>query len=459
MRRIIRDLFADPVTMEEIEEADRFLQTFHAGGTPYRWDRDMWVRIVEEFDGVIPIKIEAFREGSVVFPYEPVIQVTAQTGFGELAAWFESKLLHVWGASERVTVLRWWWEYLREGCRKAHPSWTDEQVDFATSIMTHDFGDRAALCSMESEILGEAHTLVVPGTDTVAGAYQNWKRSEETPYACSIHALAHRTVMSFGRERTCHAELLSVNDQTHITAHVSDTYDFHETVQQLCAVAADWTVEKAHDVIVLRPDSGNALECVMFIMQTAERYGLFQTDPDTGLKVATRVRWIQGDSVDWPTMISIMDACLAAGYSPFGWGAFGVGGGLRNTIARDHTGLSMKLAAVGNDSRPTVKRSLTPAKSSIPGIVSVMDNMDDENRSTVFSGRYSSEQGNLLELWYNGMIPGIDLHRVFLAPCLEDNRDVRARIHNDFLSRAQPTEVLSAEIRAERDRLFAEGGW
>jgi len=171
LTRILRDFFATPVTMDEIEEADKFLKTFHAGGTPYRWDRAMWERIVNENNGIIPIEIEAFEEGTAAFPYEPVIQITTATDFGGLAVWFESKLLQVWSSIERTTTLKWWFEYLKERCRKVHPSWSEAQVEFACSIMCHDFGDRAGSCAQESEVLGLAHLLVLPGTDTVAGAY------------------------------------------------------------------------------------------------------------------------------------------------------------------------------------------------------------------------------------------------------------------------------------------------
>jgi nicotinic acid phosphoribosyltransferase len=450
--RILRDILATPVTLAELEETDKFLATFHAGGTPYTWNKEVWHRIVTERHGIIPLKIEAFQEGTVAFPYEPVIQVTTAEGFGVLGPWIESKILQVWSSIERVTTLKWWHEYLKERCTKVHPSWSPEQVEFATSIMMHDFGDRAGSCAQESEVLGLAHVLVSPGTDTVAGAYQYWKNSGEKSWPCSIHALAHHTVMGFEHEGECHRTLYELGRKTGITAHVSDTYNFEDTVDRLINKVTndpDWS--KDSNLIVLRPDSGDPVQCIQHICRTCDKYGQFTMSD--GLKVAKRIRWIQGDSMDWETIIKILNACLDMGYSPFGIGAFGIGGHLRNSISRDHTGLSMKLASVGIHNRATVKRSGTSAKSSIPGRVQVYDNKRND-QATVFSTNEAWDTGFLVT-YYDG-IHESSLQRAFSWPVLLTPAEIRDNIRHDFFNRVQPTQVLSAPLLQLREQLFKE---
>jgi len=452
LRRILRDLLTTPITMEEIEETDRFLATAHAGGTEYRFDRDLWVRVVKERNGIVPVRIEAFLEGVTSFAYEPVVQITSEDGFGELAGYFESKLLQLWSSSERVTALKWAFEYLRRGAKEAHPSWTDDQIDFAVSIMMHDFGDRAGTCAQESEVLGQAHLLVMPGTDTFAAGYLDWKENGEAPFACSIHALAHRTVMGFMRENDCHTALYRLGKTTGITAHVSDTYDFFRQVDWFGQMLSTKWKEDTN-LVVARPDSGDMIKCVLHVLNICQTYGLFTVDPDTGLKMATRLRWIQGDSVCWDTMIEVVNAVLAAGWSPFASGAFGIGGWLRNSISRDHAGTSMKMCAVGNRHRPTVKRSETSAKSSIPGVVKVIDNLRDPDLSTVYNVNEQSHRENLLKVWFDGI--GVsDLARAFYAPALETSSIVRERIGSDFYRRAEPHAVLSDSLRGLRMQLF-----
>ncbi len=459
LSRILRDLLTTPVTEQELDETERFLKTFHAGGTKYRWDRAMWERIVHEHNGIIPLKIEAFEDGSVAFPYEPVIQATSAVGFGGLTVWFESKLLHVWSSIERTTTLKWWFEYLKERCRKTHPSWTEAQVEFACSIFCHDFGDRASSCAQESEVLGLAHTLVLPGTDTVAGAYQYWKNSGEQSWPCSIHALAHHSVTGFKNEAACHAALYELGKETGITAHVSDTYDFKKTVDVLVQFITMNGQKDDKNLMVLRPDSGDPAECVFHILKTCEKYGVF-TESD-GLKIATRIRWIQGDSMDWDQMISIIDMCLENGWSPFGSGAFGVGGHLRNSISRDHTGISMKLAEVGVAGRPTVKKSETPAKSSIPGEVVVAHNYSYD-RATVYSvtggNDLPPDAASLLVPYYDGR-RATTLEEAFKPGVLTTPAEARSRIASSFFARRRPSEVLSTYIINLRNYLLLRDNW
>lgn len=441
LRNIIRRLLTFEVTQEEIDLAERFLSTFHAGGVPFKWDKDLWQEVMVQYGGIIPIKIEAPIAGSIVFPGEPMMQITSAPGFGELANYFESTLLKVWATSERVTVLRWWKHYLQALCRGRHPDWTEDQINFATSIMCHDFGDRAGSCVEESETLGQAHLMVFPGTDTVSGAFMDWADTWTSP-ACSIHALAHRTVMGFETELQAHEALYELGKEQTISAHVSDTYDFFRTVEELCRLLAEDRQWK-HDtnVLVLRPDSGDAVECVLHILRTAEKYGVSQ-----------RVRWIQGDSMNWETMDEVIKACLREGYSPFETGAFGVGGHLRNSIARDHTGLSMKLAAVGEELRPVCKRSHTPAKSSTPGVVKLLRKA---NHTVVLANTDHTEE-NRLVTWYDGITAKGNLEEAIKDPCLWTNDDIRRIIDGDFLRRPVPAEVLSPEVVELKEKVLAE---
>lgn len=441
LRRIIRELLTDYVTQDEIDTAELFLKTFHAGGVPFHWDKELWQRVVAEHRGVIPIKIEALPAGQVAFPGEPVMQITSAPGFGELANYFESTLLKVWATSERVTMLRWWKHWLEAACKNLHPHWPDEQVDATTAIMCHDFGDRAGSCVQESEVLGQAHCMVFPGTDTVLGAFADWADTWSSP-ASSIHALAHRTVMGYESELEAHEALYHLGQSQGITAHVSDTYDFFRTVERLCEkLAADPQWQNDTNVLVLRPDSGDPVECVLHILKTARRFGVEQ-----------RVRWIQGDSMNWTIMQRVIAACVREGFSPFATGAFGVGGHLRNSIARDHTGLSMKLAAVGPHLRPVCKRSHTAAKASIPGVVKVLAT---DNHTVVLANTEHTE-ANRLVTWYDGITAGGEIEQAIKEPCLASNDEVRQEIREGFLVRNVPAEVLSPEVQALRDQVLQE---
>lgn len=435
-----------PVTKDEIEETENFCANFHAGNTRFRWNKGMWSSIVEKHGGIIPIQIEAFEEGSVFFPYEPVIQITGKEGFGELAAHFESKILQIWATIERTTMLKWWHEYLIQRSMKEDHLTYDEAYA-ATKFMFHDFGDRAGSCGEESEVLGMAHLLVGPGTDTTSAAYLDWVASgKKIPFGQSIHALAHRTVMGYPTEMEAHGALMGMH--MGVSAHVVDTWDFKKSVTDLIKYVAN--NKHGNHVVVLRPDSGDPTECIKYILRECEIAGIFAIDKYSGNKIATRVRWIQGDSMTWDKMIEIMDAVSSMGWSNAKSGAFGIGGFLRNSISRDHTGLSMKLAEYGERGFKTAKKSENSAKSSIPGVVRVINNRHFDT-PTVFPAddRYvgaAHAPENMLKVVYS---PKGANEKV--------NRDViRERIFNNFYDRYCPKTVLSREIINSRNAIFEE---
>jgi nicotinic acid phosphoribosyltransferase len=96
LQDIIEKILYKPVTHEEIDNALEFLKDFRVGVNgleEYGCPEHLWRRIVDEFAGYPPIKISAMPEGSVIYPNEPVIRIESLVdGFGQLAAWFESKI-------------------------------------------------------------------------------------------------------------------------------------------------------------------------------------------------------------------------------------------------------------------------------------------------------------------------------------------------------------------------------
>jgi len=207
----LEKLFYEPVTHKEIDETKRFLANFKvtmAGLAEYEFPEEIWRRVVEEYNGRPPIKIKAMPEGSVVYPNEPVVQITCDVdGMGILAAWFESKLLQVWAASERVTQNEHWLKKLKGMVREVDPTLDDETVTFLASLMLTDFGDRAGITLEESEELGMVHLYTFGGTDTCSGAYQAWKNAGETPVASSVNALAHRNIQGYTFEGDCYEDV------------------------------------------------------------------------------------------------------------------------------------------------------------------------------------------------------------------------------------------------------------
>jgi nicotinamide phosphoribosyltransferase len=418
LQRILDYLFYEPVTHEEIDATKAFVQHLKVtsnGLEEYTFPEEMWRRVVDEFNGRPPIQIRAVKEGSVVYPNEPVIEITSQVdGMGVLAAWFESKLLQVWAPTEYGTQLQHWLAYWRELIEHVYgDTIPKETVDFLASLMLHNFGDRAAICPQESEWLGETALYSFPGTDTLAGAYQAWENSGRKPgVAVTVKALAHRNVQSFETQGGCFRALYDSMKPGDIASFVADCYDYWTacegdgtgTDDSLLALALESKRTGNGKVVVARPDSGIAVEQVLWVCRLALKHGLYTEEVINGRtwRLGTTLKFIEGDGMTWEEMKAINKALLEQGFLPWAWGLYGVGGGLRNKIARDNTSAKYALDAVGNEQRPVVKFSETLGKTTLPGPFKLLRSKDalDAKKTIAFA---DEEGEDALIEYFNGL--------------------------------------------------------
>lgn len=410
LQRILDKLFYEPITHAEIDEAKEFLKKAKVTTTGFRkfhLPEAMWRGVVDEFNGRPPIEIFAMPEGSVVYPNEPVIQITSQVnGMGILAAWFESKLLHVWAASERVTQNQHWFAYLLDTFKRINPQLTNAEAEFFASIMLHDFGDRAGIVAEESEELGMAHLYTFGGTDTFAGAYQAYKNCEgkdTTGLFCSVNALAHRNVQSYEFEGDCYNAIYEASENGELVSMVADCYDYkHATEYYLLPLAQRSIHENNGKIVVARPDSGDALEQVLWTCELAVMHGLYTTKVIAGKewKFATSLHFIEGDGLTFGAMKKIIDALIDKGFMPYSWGLFGVGGGLRNGLKRDNLSAKYALCAVGTEDIGVVKYGM-PGKTTLPGPFKVLRTVEALINKVTIVGIHEEGTNAMVE-YFNG---------------------------------------------------------
>jgi nicotinamide phosphoribosyltransferase len=410
LSRILDKLFYEPVTHAEIDETKEFLKNAKVSTTGFRkfyFPEEIWRRVVDEFNGRPPIEILAMPEGSVVYPNEPVVQITSQVkGMGILAAWFESKLLHVWAASERITQNQHWFAYLVSTFKKINPELSENEAAFFASIMLHDFGDRAGIVAEESEELGQVHLYTFGGTDTFAGAYQAYKNcygKDTTGIFSSVNALAHRNVQSYEFEGDCYTAIYEASENGELISMVGDCYDYEYAVENyMVPLAKRSMVENNGKIVVARPDSGDALQQVLWTCELAVKHGLFTTKVIAGKewKFATTLHFIEGDGLTFGVMKKIINAMIEKGFMPYSWGLFGVGGGLRNALKRDNLSAKYALAAVGADDKPVVKYGMV-GKTTLPGPFKVLRSVEALAAKTTIVA-IDEEGENAMVEYFNG---------------------------------------------------------
>lgn len=379
LQRILEKLFYEPITHAEIDEAIRFLA--HAkvtmeGFKEYEFPEEIWRRVVNEFGGRPPIKIKAVREGSVIYPNEPAIEIISDIeGMGVLGAWFESKILQTWSTTERVTQDEHFLLRIKERILKVDPDMSEEMLNFWAGIMITDFGDRAGMTMDESEELGMVHLYTFGGTDTFSGAYQAWKNSGEAiGIFSSVNALAHRNVQSYENENDCYEAIYNSCKNGEIVSMVDDCYDAKNSVKNMLLPLALRSLKEGNGkVVVGRPDSSKegytTLDQIIEICDLSVENGLFtEITTKTGTwKCGTLFHFLDGDGKSCEDILDEMDALIEKGYAFYTWGLFGQGGGLRNNLKRDNLSAKYALSAVGANDRGVVKFSETLGKGTLPG--------------------------------------------------------------------------------------------
>lgn len=441
LQRILEELFYDPITHEEIDETKRFLKYAKVttkGFSEYEFPEEIWRNIVDLYNGRPPIEVKALREGSVCYPNEPVIEITSHIEgmeIGVLGAWFESKLLQVWSKTERVTQDEHFLNRIKERILKVDPDMSEEQLNFHSSIMITDFGDRAGMTSQESEELGMVHLYTFGGTDTFSGAYQAWKNSNEAVgIFSSVNALAHRNVQSYENEKDCYDAIYNSCGNDEIISCVDDCYDAKIAVNNyLLPLALKSINEKNGKIVVARPDSSKVgyttLDQIIEICDLSVKNGLYtEMETKTGKwKCGTTLHFLDGDGKNFEEILYEIDTLISLGYAFYTWGLFGQGGGLRNGLKRDNLSAKYALASVGSNNKPVVKFSETIGKGTLPGPFKLLRTEESlKNKATII---FDKEVGiDSRVVYYDGS----NIYKPFGEGQDDDFLDIKNNIKNQM---------------------------
>ncbi len=409
LQRILDRLFSNPITHNEILESKEFLKSKKVGTkgfSDYEFPEHLWTRVVDEFEGHLPIRIDAVPEGSVVYPNEPIIRVyNTIDGFGPLASWFEAAIMRMWAVTGRITGNRHWLEYNKKMIQGLDSTLSDDAAYFLASIMMHDFSARAASCEQEAEDLGMAHLYCFGGTDTFEGAFQAWRNGAAQHVGSSVWALAHRIVQAYKNEGDCYTNMYDKSSHDSLLSMVADCYNYRNAIEKyLIPLALRSQKDSTGRVIVARPDSAPTFEDevkdILWTLDTAVKNGLYQDI--NGYRHMTTLRLIIGNSMTFEKMQIINNTLIAHGYAPHGCLIYGVGGHLRNSITRDDMSTKYALCGYGDAfSIPCIKLSEEIGKSTLP-YVKVLRTAEALESGTTIVNMNNNSPDSLVN-YYNGI--------------------------------------------------------
>jgi nicotinamide phosphoribosyltransferase len=336
LQMFIKKYLLTPITTADIDEAEAFAK---AHGEPF--NRAGWEKVVNFHNGFLPITIRAVPEGTKVPSGNAIVTVECtDPDLPWLASYIETALQRaVWYPTTIASNDYKNWRAIR---RFALETADDESL---VPFTLHDFGGRGVSSSESAEVAGAAHLVYFMGSDTIEGVRAANYYYGSAMSAFSVPATEHSIQCAYGPMGQ-HEYLESVLDAYAkpgaIVSIVIDGYDTFREAQLLCSLKDKIVASGAR--IVFRPDSGDPLDIIPRLLQLQElTFGSKYNSK--GYKVINSVGIIQGDGIDYDSMVAILEKVTSLGYSSSNI-VFGSGGALLQKVNRDTYKFAMKASAV-----------------------------------------------------------------------------------------------------------------
>lgn len=337
MQMYIKMYLTKRITMEHIDAAERFAIA-HFGRNLFH--RAAWEKVVNEYNGFLPIVIRALPEGTVTHSGIPVYTVTC---FDEDLFWLaqniETSILRgVWYPS---TIASYDYDIKKE--IKHFYVLSGADLSFLPFTL-HDFGARGCSSGETAQIGGASHLLNFMGSDTIEGilAANFYYKSDMAGF--SVPATEHSIECSFKLDCEGEREYLLHTIKTFMAPNavisiVIDGKDVYRAADTLCndpeIKALIIELGEMGGKVVFRPDSGDMMETVPRILMIQEK-AFGSTVNAQGYRKINYVGVIQGDGIDRQGLAikSLLGKIMSMGFRPDNL-VFGSGGGLLQAVGRD----------------------------------------------------------------------------------------------------------------------------
>ena len=399
-----------------IDDAETKLQgangTFGPNGS---FSKELWTRLYEKHGGRLPIRIKAVPEGTVITTKNVLMLVeNTDDEFPWLTSFIESLLLQVWYGITVATLSREVKKIIIKYL-KLTSSYTDEQLEAMAQFILNDFGVRASTSMESAGIGGGAHLVNHMGSDNIPGGDMLTKFYNTLVMWCkSVDATEHTICTMEGEEGELNVfkRVLETTPEG-IVACVSDSFNIFRACAQYWGTDLKELVLSRKGVLVIRPDSGNPERTLKEVFKILfEKFGY--TTNDKGFKVLPpQVRVIQGDSVNYESIISMYDMLLSEKIAAENL-VLGMGGKLlQSGIDRDLLNFAIK-ACFGIINGKYVDIQKSPTEMDAYGNIKVSFKKSKKGEIKLIK----DENGAYLTITRE--YPGFDTYQCLLVPVFEN---------------------------------------
>ena len=313
-----------------------------------------WMRIVNKHKGMLPIRVRAVKEGSVL-PTRTALYTVENTDaeFPWLPSFLETTTLRAtwYGTTVATNSYR---------IKEEIGNWLDQTADTRDSLpfMLHDFGYRGVSSEESAGIGGLAHMINFMGTDTVAALIVAMDYYHATGVVgFSVIASEHSTMCANAnialRDDSMSAEkMVEILERRvketgtfQIVSAVGDTFDIYRFARDIVGNKLKERIVNSGGRFVVRPDSGDPvtvpIDVVTILMQ---QFGY--TVNSKGYKVLPPyIRVLQGDGITFDSIHDILYFAAERGLSAENF-VFGQGGALLQNVTRDDYKFAQKACAI-----------------------------------------------------------------------------------------------------------------
>jgi len=328
------------ITIQDVEAAEQFALA-HFGRPLFK--RHAWEKVVNVYNGKLPLIIRALPEGTIATGKIPLYTVTV----------LDEDLFWMSAAFETLIQRGFWYPttiatngYNMKQLIKRYFLSTGSDLN-AIDYFMNDFGARGVSSPEQAEIGGAAHLINFRGSDNIEGVLTANHYYNESMSGNSVYATEHSVQCSFGageeNAKNYLRKQLSNAVPGSIISIVLDGYDVYREANLLCTEFKQQIIDSGAKV-VFRPDSGDMLEVVPKILKIQEdAFGFEKTS--TGHKRIKYVGLIQGDGIDSFMLGTLLDHITRLGYSA-DCVVVGSGGGLLQKVNRDTLKFAQKASAI-----------------------------------------------------------------------------------------------------------------
>ena len=373
----IKKYLSNPITQSDVNKAARMAK---AHGVPF--DKKGWDYIVQDLNGVLPVKIRAVREGSVI-PVKNVLMTieSTDTEVPWIAGWLETLLMKVWYPTTIATKSY----FVRKMLEKyGAPEW----AQFAF----HNFGDRGSSSVESAAIGGMAHLTQFMGTDNFNSLFMIedfYNQSEESPAGYSVFATEHSTTTanadgSVKKEITFVERMLIENPDAPIMSFVADSYDvynFTDKVTQPNSWIRETIENRPNQKFVIRPDSGEPLAVIGKMLDIMKENDIVFTRNEDGKIVFRDFGILWGDGITPDVIEEIIKMVMRKGFAAENM-VFGSGGDIMQNINRDTQRFAIKCSSItrpNGTEQDVFKDPITdPGKTSKKGRITTYYNQESK---------------------------------------------------------------------------------